>query len=891
MIAMMSFASVSGAQVYATVANSSISASIGVSGQLNSTNVAGRFGVTRINPAGTMMSMVGSATKQSYVTIRIDGGTQPLPTGATVQPAGWDLIFGDTGTTTFAGTGAWLKPPTVVPGQNRIVAQWHTLPTVITKLTTPVIEVDLDMSLVHDMVIYKFTIKNEDTTPHTIGLRFCEDFEGPNGVPDGPVLTSSTAPITIETNLGAGQVPQYYRRVDPSTQNSVGAILKPLTGSQIIPTPPDRIGFGGPDDFANGQGVVSTVQGTPYTPLWDYIPDPTNDFSVAGGDAAAAVYFNPTYYLPNQSNVITTTFGAEAGTYNFDPPLAVGLNAPDALKYTPDPTKTTLAAQLAPNPFSVTSFVQNMVNSPISNITASIDLPSGLQLVSGQTATQSISSLPAYTEGSISWKVQPTGAAAGPQVVHVTLNEGTFGTGKALSKEIDVPALPVQTFPGTLQMVSFPYRFADPTPTNATGMNPSVKFLMWNQDMGIYQSASALQPGQGYFVNLPLQQTVTLNGSSPLPDNTLSYSIPLKVGWNQIGNPFLYPMKWSDVTVQSYNANDPNPSFSPISVQTASDLQHNWMGSAIYRFDVTSQQYMFDQDFSTIIQPFVGYWVLSKRANVTLVFPKPVDASLVPPITSTTTLSAASRAMKGGWKVQLVAESNNTSDTCNYIGVSPNATDAYNPADVEKPPSPGRSVSLGILHSDWGSNNGTFAQDIRGSVTGRKVWNLRLTSPQPNADVKLTWPGIQSVPRSMILMLTDNATGRSWMMNQTSSVSINTGASGQSSLSVILQPRTAAGAFRFVSWDIAATRANNGSVISVSATQDAMISVKIMNASGQLVRDLGSRPSSSRSASLSWDYRDSRGASLPAGAYLVEIRGATQDGQTAKVIVPHMIVR
>jgi len=42
---------------------------------------------------------------------------------------------------------------------------------------------------------------------------------------------------------------------------------------------------------------------------------------------------------------------------------------------------------------------------------------------------------------------------------------------------------------------------------------------------------------------------------------------------------------------------------------------------------------------------------------------------------------------------------------------------------------------------------------------------------------------------------------------------------------------------------------------------------------------------------VTWDYRDSRGASVPAGLYNIVISGVTSDGQTATQTVPHLVIR
>ena len=127
--------------VFTSISNSYITAQVGISGAPSgiAANGAGRFGVLEAGTTGgTLMNAIASLTKQSYVTVRIDGGPPTPGADANNQTrAGWDLIFGDVGTNalnpTTAGAktdqGAWILQPTATTG-NVIEARWTTLPRV-----------------------------------------------------------------------------------------------------------------------------------------------------------------------------------------------------------------------------------------------------------------------------------------------------------------------------------------------------------------------------------------------------------------------------------------------------------------------------------------------------------------------------------------------------------------------------------------------------------------------------------------------------------------------------------------------------------------------------------------------------------------------------------------
>jgi len=72
---------------------------------------------------------------------------------------------------------------------------------------------------------------------------------------------------------------------------------------------------------------------------------------------------------------------------------------------------------------------------------------------------------------------------------------------------------------------------------------------------------------------------------------------------------------------------------------------------------------------------------------------------------------------------------------------------------------------------------------------------------------------------------------------------------------------------------------------------EASVNVMVLR-NGQPVRELLAQ--STRAAGIhtvTWDGRDRNGVSLPAGAYTVEIRATSADGQVARSLVPVVLTR
>ena len=78
----------------------------------------------------------------------------------------------------------------------------------------------------------------------------------------------------------------------------------------------------------------------------------------------------------------------------------------------------------------------------------------------------------------------------------------------------------------------------------------------------------------------------------------------------------------------------------------------------------------------------------------------------------------------------------------------------------------------------------------------------------------------------------------------------------------------------------------------MGSTQAATLAVRIKGSSGQTVRTLAGRSASLGSnATFVWDNRDSKGAAVAAGAYLIEVTGTTSDGESRRVTRPYVVVR
>lgn len=848
--------------VYAAVSNDLIRARLGESGQDFSMNVTGRFAVDDLVTKSTILfgptqDLVGVSqavnVPGSFVTVRIDGG---VPAG------GWDLIFGE-------ASGVWLMPPTELNG--KIIARWATIPGT-TAPAVPPIQVNVEITLIHDIVCYKFTVINGilDTVPptpgtgaHTVGLRFAQNFTKSTTQfeNEGPIILPNGGQVCEEEAFTGAQVPAYWKVFDSSALNPVGGLLRPTPASP---------GFILPDELLFSSTSIMSE-------LWEHTPAniPGFSFCTDSFDAAATVYFNPRMLTPGQSTDYVTYFGRQDSTYDFAQPWAAGIDARSTLEL--------VNGAPSPNQFSVTGFLVNQTALTLTNANATITLPKGLTLAAGQSATQTTASVPAGQETRFTWQVVPDGTASGRLTYSVAFAAGPGSQGKVVTREVDVPALPSQPLPGGLQMVSFPYTFTDATPAAALGLNDSdFGLLRWDPAIGQYKAVDKIVPGFGYWLNLNSSRTITLQNATPVPVGTASYEIKLQNGWNQIGNPFLRNVSFAEAQVITTDSSDPNY-LKPLSVDQASAA--GLIQPVLFRYDTTSQSYVFDATSNVDMVPFVGYWIKALRPNVTLLIPPPPISRAARAASSVPTTSRLN-----GWKLSLVASSNGRTDASNYLGVATGSQDGRDKNDIEKPPAANQGLSVGLVQNATGGRSALLAQDIQQANGGRKSWNVVVTTPAPSQEVTLSWPSISSVPRGYELFITDTATGIRQQMRQVPSLRVNTGEAATRAFTITAEPTVGSGVFT-LSLTTRPGRAGGATTIEVGSTQAASISVRILS-NGHTVRTLTGRSASLGSnASFVWDNRDAKGSSVAAGVYTIEVTGSTSDGQTRRAIQPLVIVR
>ena len=197
------------------------------------------------------------------------------------------------------------------------------------------------------------------------------------------------------------------------------------------------------------------------------------------------------------------------------------------------------------------------------------------------------------------------------------------------------------------------------------------RYGTWDPAAGVcveYPDAGAATAGRGFWVVSRDGGDVFTSGSSS--DVSGPASLTLGQGWNQVGNPFAFPVNVADVLLPA-------------------EVESNfvsWNGA----------QYTAG---ATTLQPFTGYWVRNNGPGPKVIQIPPLAAGSAP--RAPQPFPGVIPTDEPGWSVQAVASAGLFADRDNRFGVRPGATNAKDDCDFsDPPPAPEGFVTLALIGDD-----------------------------------------------------------------------------------------------------------------------------------------------------------------------------------------------
>lgn len=534
-----------------------------------------------------------------------------------------DLIDGDWETWLPAWIGFGPGPYTPVNDPNVIIGAWYPTPN-NDGVLQPRVRCEMEVRLLRDTVRFKWTIKNEDSFDHYVGMKVCADVMA-NPIDDGTleshnIVSAPGYPLVTNLTVMADDDPTSRQKI-PNSVEFVNSQGNPEVSFKVYfkeqgATPPDRVGI---DDWVNVGANDWTYwyappgqSGDPFV-YWIYPPPPAFMYAIDLGYGAA---WKPRRLPAGQTTTFIHYIGLGSSSSDFTKPnmtypqYVAAVQGPRILNYYTDELGI---GSLDPNPFEITAYMYNTAKSvDLLDPSFTLILPSGLALDASEMGnyTKSLSRVNANTEGKVSWLVRPVGHPTGIKEYSVSYSANPVG-GTTVKRKINIAATEWQPFSSGWQMISVPFYVSSADLVSQLGLTGAV---VWEYDAYArkYQAVSEVVPGKAYWLKLSSAQTTSMAPDSYEPvmwAGTQGYYIDLTAGWNLIGNPFLYTVTLGEVQFyqQAYGAMNYDEAIS-----------RGLISSTVFWWDPIFRKYQWSSDRSVQIKPWQGYWVGAMQPGVTM---------------------------------------------------------------------------------------------------------------------------------------------------------------------------------------------------------------------------------------------------------------------------------
>lgn len=568
---------------------------------------------------------------------------------------------------------------------------------------------------------------------------------------------------------------------------------------------------------------------------------------------------------------------------------------------------------------------------PITNVNMTLNLPTGLRFAVPDPNSPNTRDVPLKPLGDVaadkdaraSWFIEPTGEVYGAVNYTLSIQTGNAGS-TALSRTINIPATPLKRVTASnFQMISFPFEF-DPNLSNNGDPNtvingitrpvdPNIHFIRWIPNPqslfgeGGYRRVDRLAAGESYFYRASFDRVIFANGVFPIPNQApadvagQTKVIQIQRGWNMIGNPYVF-----EIPLNFLQLIRPDNLLQVYSFTEA--VNAGMVRGGVFTFNPARGDYDFFERFDAPIRPWEGYWVFADsdlllkflappQVNAAVIGPTPVPGNETGGVTRKPKEARGAIASRAAlvaqptvneWKLQLVARrKDGFEDAAALVGVSRSAKDGDDMRDLPKPPMPYENfVYVGLVRDGAGSR---YAQDLR-APGGTKKWDVEVSTDQ-DGPVTLSWPNAQTLPRRLRLSVKDLTTGRVTNVRGASSLTVNMTKGTARRFEVTAQP-AASQPLAITNTRVTSTKGGAGYTFAFNVNQDATVSGRVLTLSGKVAAPIATGRSVTVGENrLHWNGRAADGAALPAGAYLVEIKATTDEGEPVIVKRPVQLIR
>jgi hypothetical protein len=232
---------------------------------------------------------------------------------------------------------------------------------------------------------------------------------------------------------------------------------------------------------------------------------------------------------------------------------------------------------------------------------------------------------------------------------------------------------------------------------------------------------SELKPGKAFWI-ISKTTNQTDFGAGSTVTRSQPFRIILQPGWNQIGNPFTFPVSWREIQRMTPSA--------------------AWLD--------TLYHYSGEYTMTDRLQPLEGYWVENrlKADTVHLVIPASKMANLE---------KSNSQLMQTVWWLQIKATCELAHDFENFLGVANDAVDEWDKYDHPEPPPVGEFISVCFPHPDWMNYPNDYTSDFLPIQQNGWSWDFTVITSISGHEVQLQFENLAQIPSNYKISLYDQA--------------------------------------------------------------------------------------------------------------------------------------
>jgi len=367
------------------------------------------------------------------------------------------------------------------------------------------------------------------------------------------------------------------------------------------------------------------------------------------------------------------------------------------------------------------------------------------------------------------------------------------------------------------------------------------------------QKEIMMVPGNAYWIVGHFERQFDIDAGETVSTGT-SQEIIIRPGWNMVGSPFHFSVRWDDCFLSSELV-------SPLAC---------WSGDNDYILDCS------------LLDPWRGYWIHNPDSVIQRLYVPPRMAAIGK---TTGTKSAIAHDLQDEeWLIKVSVETEGATDQYNYFGVRSEGQEGRDRFDrVEVPRAFGKYVSMYFDRTHWTLYPDRYAADIRQPGQTGHVWDFTVESSSSNKSVHLRWARYHRLPQDWQAFLFDLVDGVSYDMVKTTGAEYKTG----DTYPDYRRFKTVVGTRAFIESQSEGIPLapvafgllqnypnpfNPETTIRYSIPKNGPVEIVVFNAIGQRVKVLVQEMQNTGHHHVVWDGRDDRGRLVSSGVYIYRLK-------------------